>query len=143
MFQTKVYALGRIYFDDRFSLGLGGFAQYDIINKKFLVLDYVNKQKERFLSVGPQIMPVFISGQHEFQYALSASLFNIGSRNLTPEEGSGTKVSGASFSKTILVLKADSHTAIVSPKTLDSTLIISFTTINTRNRGRNRWLSKI
>src|SRR5690606_3529010 len=40
MFQTRVYCLGRIYFDDRFSLGLGGFAQYDIINKKFLVLDY-------------------------------------------------------------------------------------------------------
>jgi hypothetical protein len=106
MFQTKVYALGRIYFDDRFSLGLGGFAQYDIINKKFLVLDYVNKLKERFLSVGPQIMPVFISGQHEFQYALSASLFNIGSRNLTPEEGSGTKVSGASFFKNYFGLES-------------------------------------
>lgn len=99
MFQTRAYYLGRIHFDDRFSLGLGGYAQYDIINKKFLVLDYENKLKERFLSIGPQIMPVYISGQHEFQYALSASIFNTGSRKLTPEEGSGTKVSGASFFK--------------------------------------------
>ncbi len=99
MFQTRLYYLARIHIDDRFSLGLGGFAQYDLINKKFLVLDYENKLKERFLSVGPQIMPVYISGQHEFQYALSASIFNIGSRTLTPEEGSGAKASGTSFFK--------------------------------------------
>jgi len=99
MFQPRGYYLGRIHFDDRFSLGLGGFLQYDIINKKFLVLDYENKLNERFLSVGPQIMPVYISGQHEFQYALSASIFNTGSRKLTPEEGSGTRVSGTSLFK--------------------------------------------
>ncbi|WP_156140534.1 hypothetical protein [Sporocytophaga myxococcoides] len=106
MFQTRVYYLGRIHFDDRFSLGLGGFAQFDVINKKFLVLDYENKLKDRFLSVGPQIMPVYISGQHEFQYALSASIFNTASRKLTPEEGEATKVSGASLFKNYFGLES-------------------------------------
>ncbi len=53
MFQTRAYYLARIHIDDRFSLGLGGFAQYDIINKKFLVLDYENKLKERLQELTP------------------------------------------------------------------------------------------
>jgi len=98
-FQTRGYVLGRIYMDDRLSLGIGGFVQYDHVHKRFLVLSYENKLKEGFFSIGPQLMPVYISGPHEFQFALSASLLTVGARKLAPDEGSTTRVSGTSFLK--------------------------------------------